>query len=58
MQVIWAGGKWQNFLLWDWTAQITPNLARRARGFLVGVIAVADGKGKFDTSGIRPDLAP
>src|ERR1700743_963844 len=34
MPVIWARAKRKYFFLWDSTAQITPNLARRARGFL------------------------
>jgi hypothetical protein len=34
MPVIWVHAKRKCFLLWDSTAQITPNLARRARGFL------------------------
>jgi hypothetical protein len=33
MPVIWVGVKPKYFLLWDSTAQITPNLARRARAF-------------------------
>jgi hypothetical protein len=31
--VIWVGAEQQNFLLWDSTAAITPNLARRAVDF-------------------------
>src|ERR1700727_199666 len=33
---IWGFGKPEYFFLWDWTGQITPNLARRARVFLRG----------------------
>jgi len=33
IEVIWVGAKQQNFLLWDSTAAITPNLARRAVDF-------------------------
>jgi hypothetical protein len=35
MPVIWVRAKRKYFWLWDSTAQITPNLARRARGFLL-----------------------
>jgi hypothetical protein len=38
MHVIWVGTKWKYFLLWDSTDPTTPNLARRARFFLHGVI--------------------
>jgi hypothetical protein len=34
MPVIWVRAKRKYFFLWDSTAQITPNPARRARGFL------------------------
>jgi len=34
IEVIWVGAEQQNFLLWDSTAPITPNLARRAVDFL------------------------
>jgi hypothetical protein len=33
IEVIWVGAEQQNFLLWDSTAAITPNLARRAGNF-------------------------
>src|SRR3979490_3055601 len=33
IEVIWVGAEQQNFLLWDSTAAITPNLARRAVDF-------------------------
>jgi hypothetical protein len=33
IEVIWVGAKQQNFLLWDSTAAITPNLPRRALDF-------------------------
>jgi hypothetical protein len=33
IEVIWVGAEQQNFLLWDSTAPITPNLARRAVDF-------------------------
>jgi hypothetical protein len=33
MPVIWVDAKREYFSLWDSTAQITPNLARRARVF-------------------------
>ena len=33
IEVIWVGAKQQNFLLWDSTAAITPDLARRAVDF-------------------------
>jgi hypothetical protein len=36
IEVIWVGAKQQNFLLWDSTAAITPNLARRAVDFFTG----------------------
>jgi len=44
----------RNIFLWGWTAQITPDLARRARDFLWGVIRHGDGKGEFDTTGKSP----
>jgi hypothetical protein len=34
MPVIWVGREPKYFWLWDSTAQITPNLARRAWGFV------------------------
>jgi hypothetical protein len=33
IEVIWVGAEQKNFLLWDSTAPITPNLARRAVDF-------------------------
>ncbi|HMI11467.1 MAG TPA: hypothetical protein VK567_07715, partial [Bradyrhizobium sp.] len=33
IEVIWVGAEQQNFLLWDSTAAITPDLARRAVDF-------------------------
>jgi hypothetical protein len=33
IEVIWVGAEQENFLLWDSTAPITPNLARRAVDF-------------------------
>ena len=44
IKVIWVGAEQQNFLLWDSTAPITPNLARRAVDFLRDVIRHRDGK--------------
>jgi hypothetical protein len=41
--VIWVGAEQENFLLWDSTAPITPNLARRAVFFLRDVIVIATG---------------
>jgi hypothetical protein len=52
--VIWVGAEQQNFLLWDSTAAITPNLARRAVDFLHDVIRHRDGKREFGTSGKSP----
>jgi hypothetical protein len=43
-------GKSEYFFLWGWTAQITPDLAGRARDFLVDVIRHGDGNGEFDPS--------
>ena len=54
IEVIWVGAEQQNFLLWDSTAAITPNLARRAGYFLHDVIRHRDGKQKFGTSGKSP----
>jgi hypothetical protein len=54
IEVIWVFGKPEYFFLWDWTGQITPNLARRARGFLWGIARQRGGKAKFDTSGKSP----
>jgi hypothetical protein len=34
IKVIWVAGEREYFCLWDSTGQITPNLARRADGFL------------------------
>jgi len=33
IEVIWVGAEQENFFLWDSTAAITPNLARRAVDF-------------------------
>jgi hypothetical protein len=33
IEVIWVGAEPENFLLWDSTAAITPDLARRAADF-------------------------
>jgi len=52
--VIWVGAEQENFLLWDSTAAITPNLARRAGIFLHDVIRHRDGKREFDPSGKSP----
>src|SRR6266478_701992 len=54
IEVIWVGAEPQNFLLWDSTAAITPDLARRAVAFLHDVIRHRDGKQKFGTSGKSP----
>jgi hypothetical protein len=52
--MIWAGAEPKNFFLWDSTAPLTPNLARRAVFFLHDIIRHRDGKTKFDTSGKSP----
>jgi hypothetical protein len=49
--VIWVGAEQENFFLWDSTAPITPNLARRAVVFLHDVIRHRGGKREFGTSG-------
>ena len=36
IEVIWVGAERKNFLLWDSTAPITPNLPRRAIDFFTG----------------------
>src|SRR6266581_8718782 len=54
IEVIWVGAEQENFLLWDSTAPITPNLARRAVDFLHDVIRHRDGKQKSGTSGKSP----
>src|ERR1700682_3393441 len=43
IEVIWVSAEQKNFLLWDSTAAITPNLARRAVDFLHDVIRHCDG---------------
>ena len=49
--MIWVGAEQENFLLWDSTAAITPNLARRAVDFFHDVIRRREGKRKLDLSG-------
>jgi len=49
IEVIWVGVEQQNFLLWDSTAPITPDLARRA-GFFCTTSFVRDGKREFGPS--------
>jgi hypothetical protein len=41
IEVIWAGAEQENFLLWDSTTQITPNLARRAVFFYTTSFVIA-----------------
>jgi hypothetical protein len=41
IEVIWVGAEQENFLLWDSTAQITPNLARRAADFFTTSSVIA-----------------
>ena len=43
IEVIWVGAEQKNFLLWDSTAAITPNLDRRAVDFLRDVVRHRDG---------------
>jgi hypothetical protein len=47
IEVIWVGAEQENFFLWDSTAPITPNLARRAVDFLHDVIHHRDRKTKI-----------
>jgi len=49
--VIWVGAEQENFLLWDSTAAITPNLGRRAVDFFLDVIRRREGKRKLVLSG-------
>jgi hypothetical protein len=50
MEVIWVGTERKYFSLWDSTASITPNLARRAPVFLHDVIRPIGGMEESDTS--------
>ena len=52
IEVIWVGAERQNFLLWDSTAPITPNLARRAVDFFRDVIRHRDGNRNWSRAGI------
>jgi hypothetical protein len=55
IEVIWVGVEQQNFLLWDSTAAITPNLARRAVDFFTRRHSASRRKTReFSTSGKSP----
>jgi hypothetical protein len=55
IEVIWVGAEQQNFLLWDSTAAITPNLARRAVDFFYTTsFGIAAQTREFSTSGKSP----
>ena len=54
IEVIWVGAEQQNFLLWDSTAAITPNLARRAGYFFTRRHSLSRRETKFDPTGKSP----
>jgi hypothetical protein len=51
IEVIWVGAERRNFWLWDWTAAITPNLARRAVFFCATSFGIVTETKKIDPSG-------
>src|SRR5882724_176417 len=57
IEVIWVGAEQQNFLLWDSTAPITPDLARRAVDFFTRRHSSSRWETKFDPSGKSPATA-